>query len=268
MLKKMVLLAVIGFVGVTVLAGTKIGSYIRSEFHEARKRAEDNIPPEKEIARLRNEIKLLDKDILKIVELLAKERVEVQQLEAQVQDLAQRQEKDKALLTTRAEAIKNATEFVTFGNRKVRIHEAKAELQEGVNRYTTAQKALHAMEQTLAQRIKNRDLLEKQLETLKDQKEALKVAVDGMEAELNALKLQQMESKYQTDDTRLAKIKEDLKKLQTRVDVEREKLKLMPKALEAAPASDVSSKSVEEIIAPITGSAKPGQRSRDDDDND
>ncbi|MCS6866023.1 MAG: hypothetical protein RMJ56_02175 [Gemmataceae bacterium] len=265
MLKKMVILAVIGFVGVTVLAGTKIGSYIRSEFQEARKRVEDNIAPEKEIARLRNEIKLLDKDILKIVELLAKERVDVQQLEAQVKELAARQEKDKALLTSRAEAIKNATEFVMFGNRKVRIDAAKAELQEGVNRYTAAQKALDAMEQTLAQRIKNRDLLEKQLETLKDQKETLKVAVDGMEAELNALKLQQMESKYQTDDTRLAKIKEDLKKLQTRVDVEREKLKLMPKVFEAPATSDISGKSVDDIIAPLNGSSKAANRPRDDD---
>ena len=66
MLKKMVVLGVIGFVAVSALGGTKIASYIRSEIREARDRAENNIPPEKEIARLRNELKLLDKDIMTV----------------------------------------------------------------------------------------------------------------------------------------------------------------------------------------------------------
>ena len=60
---------------------------------------------------------------------------------------------------------------------------------------------------------------------MKVQKAELTAAVDAMEAELAVLKLQQMESKYQTDDSRMAKIKEDLRKLKTKVDVEREKLK-------------------------------------------
>jgi len=251
MLKKMVILAVVGFVAVTVIAGTKIGSYIRSEIQEARRQAEDSVPPEKEIARLRNEVKLLDKDIMTVVNQLAKERVEVNNLKDQVDAVAAKQEKDKALLTTRANAIKNAEGHVVFGNRKLSIDDAKAELEEGVKRFAANQKTLETMEMTLATRIKVRDSLEKQLETMKNQKSELTTAIDGMEAELTALKLQQMESKYQTDDTRLAKIKEDLRKLKTKVDVEREKLKLMPAAIEPTPAPAASSKSVDDIMAPL-----------------
>jgi len=268
MLKKMVILGVIGFVAVTALGGTKLASYIRSEVREARERAENNIPPEKEIARLRNELKLLDKDIMSVVNQLAKERVEVKELQAKVDTVAAQQSKDKELLVARANAIKSAeagqngegTQQVTFGHRKLSLDAAKAELEEGVKRYATNQKSLDSMEATVAIRIKNRDILEKQLETLKNQKTELAVAIDAMESELTALKLQQMESKYQTDDTRLAKIKDDLRKLKTKVDVEREKLKLMPAALDAPAAPATSGKSVDDIMAPLSAPpAKPAK---------
>jgi chromosome segregation ATPase len=260
MLKKMVILGVIGFVAVTALGGTKLASYIRSEINAARQRAEDNIPPEKEIARLRNEVKQLDKDIMAVVNQLAKERVAVRDLQAQVDELAAKQSKDKELLNARASAIKGCTgDQLQWGNRTLTVDAAKAELEEGVRRFANNQKSLDSLTTLVANRTKVRDSLEKQLETMKNQKDELTAAVDAMEAELASLKLQQMESKYQTDDTRLAKIKEDLRKLKTKVDVEREKLKLMPSALEN-PAPATSSKSVDDIMAPLSAPAKPAKQ--------
>ncbi|QJW97366.1 hypothetical protein [Frigoriglobus tundricola] len=259
MLKKMIILGVIGFVAVSAIRGTKIGSYIRSEIRDARDRAESGIPPEKEIGRLRNELKLLDKDIMTVVSQLAKETVDVRQLQEKVEEVAAKQSKDKELLTARASAIKSGTEQVTFGKRTLSIDAAKAELEDGVRRFTTNQKSLDSMEATLALRVKNRDVLEKQLETLKNQKTELAVQIDAIESDLAALKLQQMESKYQTDDTRLAQIKDDLRTLKTKVDVEREKLKLLPAAFDAPVAPVASSKSVDDIMAPLNAPAKPAK---------
>ncbi len=259
MLKKMVILGVVGFVAVTALGGTKLASYIRSEINAARERAESNIPPEKEVARLRSELKLLDKDIVTVINELAKQRVAVKELQGETETLAARQAKDLDQLQTRGQAIKSAEGHVTFGTRTVNIADAKAELAADVKRYTAAQKSLESMQALLANRIKVRDSLEKQLEAMKTQKAELTAAVDDMEAQLAALKLAQMESKYQTDDTRLAKIKEDLRKLKTKVDVEREKLKLMPVAMESTPASGAGTQSVDDILAPLTQPAKPAK---------
>ena len=261
MLKKMLVLGVIGFVAVSAMGGTKIASYIRSEIRAAREQAESNIPDEKEVARLRNELKLLDKDIMTVVNQLAKERVEVRQLQEKNEELAARQSKDKEILTGRAAAIKSCNgDTLTWGTRTLTVEAAKTELEEGVKRFAANQKSLDSMESTLAIRIKNRDVLEKQLEVLKNQKTELAVAIDAMESELAALKLQQMESKYQTDDTRLAKIKDDLRKLKTKVEVEREKLNLMPTALDAPVAPASSSKSVDDIMAPLNAPAKPAAK--------
>jgi chromosome segregation ATPase len=259
MLKKLVIVAAIGFVAVAAVKSTKIGSYIRSEMNALREEAEANIPPEKEIGRLRNEIKLLDKDLMTVVNQLAKERVEVAQLKEKADNLRAKQSQDKELLNTRAEAIKKATEKTTeqvvFGDRKLSIASAKGELESGVRTYTINQKSLDSMDTTVATREKVKESLEKQLETLKNQKTDLAAAVDGLEAELTNLKLQQMESKYQTDDSRLAKIKEDIRALRTKMDIEREKLKLLPSTLEPS-VTTYSSKSVDDIMAPLNAPAK------------
>jgi chromosome segregation ATPase len=258
MLKKLVIVAAVGFVAVAAIKSTKIGSYIRSEFNSIREEVEASVPPEKEIARLRDEIKSLDKDLNTVVAQLAKERVDVNQWKEKATELSAKQSQDKELLDARAEAIKKAekaNDLVSFGERKMSIPSAKAGLEAGVKRYTANQKSLEALETTIASREKIKDSLEKQLETLKNQRTELLATVDGLEAELTNLKLQQMESKYQTDDSRLAKIKEDIRALKTKLDVEREKLKLMPAALETSSATQ-SNKSVDQIMAPLSSPAK------------
>lgn len=263
MLKKMILVAVIGGVAVAAFQGTKWASYVRQEIASLREDAESRIPPEREIARLRGELKLLDNDIMKVVNQLAKEKVEVTDLRKQVDDLRVSQSKNKELLNARAEAIKlaeakvkagEADVFVLFGDRRVALPAAKGELEDGVRIYSTNQRSLDAMTATLDSREKIKDGLEKQLEALKNQKAELATAIDALEAELTMLKLKQMESKYQTDNTRLAKIKEDMRSLQKKIAIEREKLKLMPGVHEGT--GEASGKSVDDIMAPLNG--KPG----------
>ncbi len=252
MLKKLVIFGIIGVVAVSAVKEMKVGSYLRSEIDSLRCQAESRIPPEREIARLRNEIKLLDKDIMTVVSQLAKERVEVAQLREKSDELRAKQSRDKELLQARATAIKSATENVTFGDRTISIVEAKAELEEGVRRFTANQKSVESIDGAVSSREKVKFGLEKQLDAMKSQKTELAAAVDALEAELTALKLQQMESKYQTDETRLAKIKEDIRALKTKFAIDREKLALMPSVLEPTPTKAVSAKSVDDIMAPLT----------------
>ena len=253
MLKKMVILGVIGFVAVSAVKGSKIGSYIREEWRSIRERCEANIPPEREIARLRGEVQSLEGDMRKIVGQLARENVEVKNLREQVAELGGRQARDKELLQARGAAIKAATEFVSFGDRKLSVPEAKAELEEGVRRFGLNQKSLDALTATLSSREKVRETLAKQLDTMRNQKNELSAAIDALEAEVTALKLRQMESKYQTDDTRLAKIKEDIRALRTKLDIQTEELRLLPAAIDPTPAKATSQKSVDDILGPLSG---------------
>ncbi|MCS7022930.1 MAG: hypothetical protein NZU63_14010 [Gemmataceae bacterium] len=256
MFKKLVIVGLASVVTVMALQGTRLGSFLLSEARSLRERAEAAIPPEREIARLRQEIRKLDKDMYEIVDQLAKENVQTTQLQERIKELQVSQGRAKELLEARAEAIKKADQYVVFDNRKLTLAQARQMLEEGVRRYTLQQKTLESMEQALAARLRIRDALMQQLETMKNQKLELAAAVDTLEAELTVLKLQQMESKYQTDDSRLAHIKESIRNLQTQIQVEREKLRLLPTALEGLPAPGTD-KSVDEIMAPLRQSSNP-----------
>jgi len=260
MLKKMILVAVVGGLAVAAFKGTKFASYLRQEWSGVKDWADDQIPPEKEISRLRNELKSLDGDMLRVVNQLAKEKVEVAELKKTIDELASKQSAAKELLNARAKAIKDAETRVTsgdagavvvFGDRKVGLTAAKAELADGVKRFGTNQKSLETLTATQAARERIRDGLEKQLDALKNQKAEMATAIDALEAELTMLKVQQMESKFQTDDSRLARIKEDMRALRKKVDVEREKLKLMPAAYDDTASPAAAGQSVDDIMAPV-----------------
>jgi chromosome segregation ATPase len=255
MFKKLAIVAVIGFIAVAAVKSTKIGSYIKTEFNSLRESVEDSIPPEKEIARLRGEIKELDKDLNTVMDQVARERVEVKQLKEKAEDLRAQQSKDYEILQARSNALKNAKEHAFFGDRKLSIADATNEFKALARQYEIRSKSLDSMDDTLKHREKIKDTLEKQLETLKNQRVEMLAAVDGLEAELNALKLQQMESKYQTDDSRLAKIKEDIRTLRTKFEIDREKLKLQPAVRETS-SSSVSNRSPEEIMNSLTPPSK------------
>ena len=108
-----------------------------------------------------------------------------------------------------------------------------------------------------------RETLEKQLDTLKNQKKELAGAIDALEAEVNLLKLQQMESKYQCDNTRLSSIKESIRDMRKRIDIKREQLKLAPIVHEEKPTTATANRSVDEILAGLGNEAKPATGSKD-----
>lgn len=257
MIKKLLILAVVGGLGFVALRGTKLYSYARQGVEEATSWAKDQVPPEREIQRLRSEVKQLDTDVMKVAEHLARENVEVRDLRQTVAELRTKQSEQKEVLKARGTAIKNATETVAFGGRNVPITQAKSELEDSVNRFGVNQKTLAALEQTLASRERTRDALEKQLDTLKYQKKELAGAIDALEAEVNLLKLQQMESKYQTDNTRLSSIKESIRDMRKQIDIKREQLRLAPTVHEDQPTAATSNRSVDEILSSLGGEPAP-----------
>jgi len=256
MLKKLVVLGVIGFVAVTAAKHTKMGSYLLDKIESVWEQAEESIPMEAEIVRLRKEVKLLDKDIIKVIDQFATETVAVDQLRVKADGLRATQSREKELLTSRAAAIKAATEQVVFGDRKLTVAAATAELEAGVKRFSTNQKSLDSLDASLASREKVKDALAKQLDVLKAQKSELGAVIDTLDAELADLKLQQLESKVPLDNTRSAKIKERLIALKTKIDVQKVKVKEMEKL--APPAEPAPTKSVDDIMAALNNApAKP-----------
>ena len=264
MFKKVIIVAVVGGLAVAAFKGTRWASYVRSEIRSIREVAEDQIPPEQEIARLRNEVKQLDGDALKVVKQLARLQSDQGDNDRRMVALKERKTNIKDQVDARAKAVLAAQErikkgeanvLVSFGDQNFSLAVAKNRLKETVRDYTLVSKELEQVRTRMEAQQRIIDKLEQQRLVMTRMKTDLDVAIDGLEDELQALKLQQMESKYQTgngiDGNRVAQIRDAIEKQRKKFDVQRRELELLQSS--DGPAPTATGESVDEILAPIYG---------------
>jgi chromosome segregation ATPase len=222
--------------------------------------AEGNDSIERKIAKLRKEAGYMTRDLEGTRSKLAEAIVNARETNRDVIALRDTITKEHKDLVARGEALKDGTEKVS--TRGLTLAEAKDQLRTDVTRHLDRKRQLELAEKTLATQERIKTSLENQLDTLKRKQGEVKTQIDAAEAKLHELRLAQMESKYQSDDTRLAKIKAELRELNKALDVKAEELKLAPAVYEEGKVSG-KSESVEEIMAPLTGEKKAGEKAAD-----
>lgn len=248
-------LLVVGAIAAAVFVGFRATKHGRELINHWK--AETAPSTEEKLTDLRKEVAKLDKDVEKIKTELAKEIVAVRGLTNETAELRTSVEAANKDLVAKGETIKDATERVKYGNSAVAISvpEAKERLKKDVAILMQKKTTLDAKEKTLVQREQIRDTLQKQLDAVVRQKQELLAEIDAIEAELKAVQLQQIEARYQVDDSRLAKIKEKLRGIRTEVEEKKEIGKINevygPKQDEKVTLDPATT--VDEILAPLAG---------------
>jgi len=260
MLRKMIVVAVVGGLAVAAFKGTKVASYVRNEVRAVREAAEEAIPPEREIARLRGEVKLLDEDAFKVVKQLARLQVDQEDLRKKEKALEDRKSKASEVMKARETAVRaaeakvkagEANVFVVFGEQKYSLDSGKLRLKETVRDYLQADKELTTVRAKVDTQQRIVDKLDGQRVKMGSLKSDLDSAIDELEVEVQSLNLMQMESRYQTDDTRLAQIKESIAKQQTRLRTQRKELALLQET--DAVTGGAGGETVDEIMSRVHG---------------
>jgi peptidoglycan hydrolase CwlO-like protein len=260
MFKKVAIVGAAGLLTAAVLTQTHVGSYLHHQFNRADNYLESKVPPEEELARIKTEVGRLDKDIDEARSALATEIVESKDLKRKVADRRAAVETSRSTLEARAKMLKEAgsSKLISWDNRQISYDRAKELLQSQVKTHKSLEGDLKAHETMLAVRERTRDLAEQQLQAMVTQKSDLEAAVTELEADIKMAKIEQVQSKYQNDGTRMAEVKESLAKLKKRIEVQREKLAL---AKQYEPSS-VENKSVDEIMAELNAKDAPEQSAR------
>ena len=260
MFKKVAIVGAAGLLAAAVLTQTHVGGYLRHQFDRADKYLENQVPPEEEVARIKVEVANLDKDIDRARGSVAEERVEAKLVKGRVEEKRTQVDNSRAIVEARGKMLKEAgqNKLVKWDSREVSYDRAKELLQSQVKAHKTLEGELKALETMVAVRERTRDLAEQHLQALVTQKSELEAAVTALEADIKMAKIEQVESKYQNDGTRMADIKESLANLKKRIEVQREKLNLAKQYEKTG----VENKSVDEIMAELDAKDKPEQSAR------
>lgn len=218
-LKKMVMAAGGGLILAGALFGRDMFSYVRTSVGYVSDGVRDSVPVTFEIDRARKMIDSLDPEIKRNMHVIAKEEVEVERLQTQVDRLETRQNKDRNELMRLKTDLESGKDYFVYAGRQYSEDQVKIDLANRFTRFKTndetfvnLQKVLNARQQGLAAaRLK--------LEEMLAAKQQLGVDVANLEARQKMVEVAQTSSDFNFDDSRLARTKELITEIQTRIDV-------------------------------------------------
>ncbi|WP_020471705.1 hypothetical protein [Zavarzinella formosa] len=249
MFKKLMFVSAAGLLTAAVLTQTKLGSYCWTLADRADQAIESKISPDEEIRRIKYEVSKLYKDIDKAKGSLAEENVEAKLLRQEVEERKSELTKARQALEARHKMMTDVSDgkAVKWDGRDVPFGKAKELLQFQVRQFKSQEQEFKAKETMLTVRERTRVLAEQHLQELVTQKANLDAAIVELEADIKQAKIEQTQSKYQNDGSRMADVKESLAKLKKRIEIQREKLSLSKKL----DPTSAENKTVDEIMAEL-----------------
>jgi len=219
MIKKAILL-VLG-VGLTtgVLFGRNAASYVSTTYHRLTSSVEESVPVDFQIDRAKQMVRDLDPEIRRSMHVIAKEEVALEQLNTQIGGNQDKTDKEKQdILRLQSDLGTNKKTF-QYASRTYTCDEVKQDLSRRFNRFKVADDTLSSMKQMRDAREKNLDAARQKLSAMINARRKLEVDVQNLEAKRKLVEVAQASSDYVFDDSQLARAKELITDIRTRLDV-------------------------------------------------
>jgi chromosome segregation ATPase len=220
MLKKSLLVggAVVLLLG--LFFGRDACSYLTTSSRWVKDTVTTSVPIEFQINRARDMIKALDPEIKQNMHLIAKEEVEIEKLGKQVD------EQEAGLAQARDEILRLKTDLETgdktfyYASHRYTADQVKTDLEGRFERYKVNEATLDKNQKILAVRQQKLEAARTRLDEMLSAKRDLEVQVENLEAQNEMLKVAKTASDFNFDDSQLARTKELIEDIRTRMEVE------------------------------------------------
>jgi len=228
MFKKFVVCSILAVVGGGLfLTKTQAGSLVLAKVQRWWDRTEKRIAsPEDQVGQLKIEIKKIDQGIKDEISELANMEVKYEAEERSVKALRTRQDILDSKMTLLETAIEKKLSQVTFEDKKtVETGDFAKELVRITGEYEAGKKTLATREQILKARKEAIDARHAKIKAMKTARDEMSVAVEELEAEIELMRLKQVEGRT-GDDQIVGRTQELLDKARARVRVMKKEAEL------------------------------------------
>jgi peptidoglycan hydrolase CwlO-like protein len=221
MCKKLAIMGAVVIGLVAVLGFTKVGSYSRTAWKEIREGAQNQVPIEWEIKRLKEQVAQLIPDLRKNLSIVAEQMAYVERLEREIQTTKANLATQDAVLVKMAQDLR--TQETSF------IYAGKVYNREQVGRkFVLDKKAFEIATQELDTKekmleIKRRELeaAKAKLDSVRQQEASLKLEIAQLEADFQNVQLAKTKNRFVVDDSTLDDVKKSIEELRFRLEKER-----------------------------------------------
>jgi len=220
--KKLVIAALAVGLGLVVVKGTWLGSHLRSGANRVMTSVKESIPPEQEIARLRMELKGLERDDDKHYDKVARMVVQVEKLEREVGEIRKNLGREEARIRQLREGLAGNAAFVLHqGSRYTR-----EDLRADALSFRVAEENLKSKEENLQAQKKHLGLERKKLTELRTVREQMAAELQRLETALAEERHAQAASESTIDDSGYRKLRKDMESVRERIDILKTKREL------------------------------------------
>jgi len=220
MFKKLVVTAIAVGAGFFLLRSTHLGGYARTAWSKARESVQGQIPLEFQLESIRNEVTQLVPDMKQHISKMAAETVAVDGLREEVKDIREKLDGQKELVRAMTEELRNGkNQHVAFRGQSYSPVRFQEKVQIALLGAKQCSDNLKAKEQLLEAKERGLEAAKAQLGSMRTQKSTLEVQIAQLEAELKTMRLSQVKSEFQLDDSRLSHIKASLAEVRNRMKV-------------------------------------------------
>lgn len=219
MFKKAVLSAVMAVLAVGLVFGRGAWSYLTTGYERATQSVEDSVPLEFQIDRARKMVRDLEPEIRRSMAVIAKEEVEVESLDKRIESAQTKAEKEKGEIIRLQSDLGTGKNVFRYAGHEYTSGEVKQDLSRRFARYKTSDATLGSLSDMRDARQQNLEAAREKLTAMMNAQRQLQVEVENLEAKLKLVEVAQASSDLKLDDSQLARAKELIGEIRTRLDV-------------------------------------------------
>lgn len=216
MVKKMLLAGA----GLVLLLGLFFGrSHVSTTVGMVRETVKESMPVDFEIKRAREMIKELEPEIRRNMHLIAKEEVEVTHLREHLTTAEEQLAQAKADILRLKGDLERGESYYVYVGRSYTANQVENDLANRWDRFKVKEATVENLHKVLEAREARLTAAQEKLKTMLAAREQLLVDVENLEARLTMLEVAQASSNINLDDSHLARTKELIQDIGTRIDV-------------------------------------------------
>jgi hypothetical protein len=219
MIRKLVVTAIAVVVVGGLIVKSSLSSYVSTGYRRAADTVEQSVPMEFQIDRARNMVKDLEPEIRRSMHVIAKEEVEVAELDKRLETAVENAEQDKKEIMQLQSDLSSGKSVFRYAGHSYSEGQVKEDLARRFNRFKTVDGTIESLEQMRNARQRNLDAARQKLTAMIAAQRQLQVDVENLEAKLKLVEVAEASSDFQFDDSHLAQAKQLITDIRTRLDV-------------------------------------------------
>lgn len=226
MCKKLVVTLLLVF-GAVVFLRSEHGRELVRELKNKRWSSKHCGSLEREIARLRGDLKRLDSDDRTDVHNLAVKEQQIDKLKTKIKDLENIAVANKRIILTLREDLKTGQQLIKYGDNEYSSNEVKGHLARVFTTYKRDVEELKSLRSMLQEQQLNLQAAHDALTAKRNQRRDLEIKLIQLETKLYQVRREQMKHRpIEISDRKQERIRSAIQKVEDRVDLESRKLRL------------------------------------------